>query len=103
MYYIGTMDADEVFTISVVVLSTDPLQSSSQGGSNISFVAEFKNGDTWHQSEPYITTYSPPVNDAGSNNNLLLLAIGLLALLAAGGFLYRKRLSKGGGAGKGPA
>ena len=102
-YYIGTMDADEVFTISFVVQSTDPLQSSSRGASNISFVAEFKNGDTWHQSEPYITTYSPPVNDAGSNNNLLLLAIGLLALLAAGGFLYRKRLSKDGGAGKGPA
>jgi LPXTG-motif cell wall-anchored protein len=90
-YYIGTMDADEVFTISFGVQSVDPVQRSGQGASNISFVAEFKNGDTWHSSEPYITTYSPPMQDARPNNNLLPLAIGALGLLAAAGYLYRKK------------
>ncbi|WP_348528882.1 hypothetical protein, partial [Methanothrix sp.] len=103
-YYIGTMDADEVFTISFGVQSTDPVPRSGRGGSNISFVAEFKNGDTWHQSEPYIASYSLPLQDARPNNYLLPLAIGFLALLAVGGYLYRKkRLSKNGGEGKGPA
>lgn len=90
-YYIGTMDADEVFTISFGVQSVDPVQKSGQGASNISFVAEFKNGDTWHRSEPYITTYSPPVQDARPNNNLLPLAIGALGLLAVAAYLYRKK------------
>ena len=102
-YYIGTMDADEVFTISFGVQSVDPVQKSGQGRSNISFMAEFKNGDTWHRSEPYITTYSPPMQDAQSNNNLLLLAIGAMGLLAAGGYLYRKKKLSKAGEGKGPA
>ena len=90
-YYIGTMDADEVFTISFGVQSVNPVQRSGQGASNISFVAEFKNGDTWHRSEPYITTYSPPIEDARPNNNLLPLAIGALGLLAVAAYLYRKK------------
>lgn len=101
-YYIGTMDADEVFTISFGVQSVDPVQKSGQGASNISFVAEFKNGDTWHRSEPYITTYSPPMQDARPNNNLLPLAIGALGLLAVAAYLYRKKRLSNAGEGKGP-
>lgn len=103
-YYIGTMDADEVFTISFGVQSTDPVPGSGRGASNISFVAEFKNGDTWHRSVPYIAYYSPPLQDARPDNNLLPLSLGALLLIAAGGYLYRKKmLSKRGGEGKGPA
>jgi len=100
-YYIGTMDPDEVFTISFGVEYTD-LGKSARNPSNVSFVAEFKNGDTWHESEPYIATYTPPLQADRPNNNLLLMAIGALVLLAAGGYLYRKkRLSKNGDGGKG--
>jgi len=102
-YYIGTMDPDEVFTISFGVEYTNP-ETSARNPAVISFVAEFKNGDNWHQSEPYLATYIPPRDEARPNNNLLPLAIGVLVLVAVGGYLYRKkRLSKNGGEGKGPA
>ena len=48
-YYIGTMDPDEVFTISFGIASEDakkPLGDST----NLSFTAKFKNGDNWHTS-----------------------------------------------------
>ena len=61
-YYIGTMDPDEVFTISFTLASDDPTKPI-QGATNVSFVAKFKNGDTWHESEPYIARYSPPLDN----------------------------------------
>lgn len=98
-YYIGTMDADEVFTINFGVDYSDPAARSAR---TVSFVAEFKNGDTWHESEPYITTYNPPQDNAQPNSNLLFLVIGALVLMAGGGYLYRKKkLSKSAGDGKG--
>ena len=101
-YYIGTMDPDEVFTISFGVDYTDP-QRSAHNPVNVSFVAEFKNGDTWHRSEAYKATFFSPLQNARPNNNLWPLAIGALVLLAAGGYLYRKmRLTKNGSQGKGP-
>jgi len=98
-YYIGTMDPDEVFTISFGVDYTDP-QRSAHNPVNVSFVAEFKNGDTWHRSEAYKATYFPPLQDARPNNILWPLAIVALVLLAAGGYLYRKtRLRENGNEG----
>ena len=59
-YYIGTMDPDEVFTISFTLASDDPTKTIR--ATNVSFVAKFKNGDTWHESVPYIARYSPPLD-----------------------------------------
>lgn len=101
-YYIGTMDPDEVFTISFGVEHINP-ERSARNPANVSFVAEFKNGDTWHRSEPYNATYFPPLQADLPNNNLLLLVIGTLVLLAAGGYLYRKKRLSNAGEGKGPA
>ncbi len=89
-YYIGTMDPDEVFTISFGVDSEDagrPLK----GPVNLSFTAEFKNGENWHESDSYVASYAPPAN--GSNRSGFLLPAGIAAvlLLGAGGYLYRRK------------
>ena len=89
-YYIGTMDPDEVFTISFTLASDDP-KKTLLGRKNVSFVAKFKNGDTWHESEPYLARYSPPLDTTKQNNYLLPLGIAALIILIAGGYLYRRK------------
>jgi LPXTG-motif cell wall-anchored protein len=92
-YYIGTMDPDEVFTISFGVEPEDPSKPISSPV-NLSFISRFKNGDAWHESGAYVASYMPPRDS--SNQNYYLLAIGVAAalIIAAGGFyLYRRRKS----------
>jgi LPXTG-motif cell wall-anchored protein len=84
------MDPDEVFTISFGIDSNNqakPLKSPV----NLSFMAKFKNGDTWHESEKYVTSYIPPKDNSRQNSYLLPAGVGALILLAAGGFLYRRK------------
>ena len=88
-YYIGTMDPDEVFTISFTLASDDPAKPIR--ATNVSFVAKFKNGDTWHESEPYISRYSPPLDNTGQNSYLLPLALAALVIVIVGGYLYRRK------------
>lgn len=88
-YYIGTMDPDEVFTISFTLESADP-SKQLKGATNISFVAKFKNGDTWHQSLPYVSSYTPPVDTTKQNNYLLPAGIVVVILIIAGVYLHRK-------------
>lgn len=90
-YYIGTMDPDEVFTISFKV---DPMgQTGLNAPLNLSFVARFKNGETWHESEVYETRYSPPRVEP-KQNNLVFAGIAVLLLIPAAYIYRRKRLSK---------
>lgn len=92
-YYIGTMSADEVFTISFTLAADDPTKPI-QRATNVSFVARFKNGDNWHESEAYIAKYNPPLDNTRTNNYLLPLGLAALIIIIAGGYLYRrKRLS----------
>jgi LPXTG-motif cell wall-anchored protein len=90
-YYIGTMDPDEVFTISFGIDSGN-FAKPVKGPINLSFVSKFKNGDTWHQSGAYITSYMPPI-DGSRQNSYLLPAAGaaLLIIASAGIYLYRRR------------
>jgi hypothetical protein len=88
-YYIGTMDPDEVFTISFKV---NPLgQTELNAPINLSFVARFKNGETWHESEAYVTRYSPPRVEP-KRNNLFLAGVAVLLLIPAAYIYRRKRL-----------
>ena len=89
-YYIGTMDPDEVFTISFTLALNDT-KKTLLGTKNVSFVAKFKNGDTWHESEPYLARYSPPLDTTKQNNYLLPGGIAALIVLIAGGYLYRRK------------
>ncbi len=89
-YYIGTMDPDEVFTISFAVDSSNPARPL-KGPVNLSFISRFKNGDTWHESAPYITSYMPPMKRSNQNSYLLPLGAAALIALAIGYYLYRRR------------
>jgi hypothetical protein len=89
-YYIGTMDPDEVFTISFGIDSDNPAKPINKAV-NLSFVAKFKNGDTWHASENYVTSYTPPKDNSKQNGYLLPVGVGVLLLLAVGAYLYRRR------------
>ena len=93
-YYIGTMDPDEVFTISFGVAAEDE-KNGLKDPVNLSFIAKFKNGDNWHTSEPYFTMYVPPRPDSPQSSYLLpILAVAAVALAAAG-YLYRRRRMNG--------
>jgi len=89
-YYIGTMDPDEVFTISFTLALNDT-KKTLLGTKNVSFVAKFKNGDTWHESLPYVARYNPPLDTTKQNNYLLPGGIAALIILIAGGYLYRRK------------
>ncbi len=98
-YYIGTMDPDEVFTISFGIDSESPVK----GPVNLSFTAQFKNGDNWHESGSYTASYTPPVDNSNRNGFLLPAVVVVVVLLAAGGYLYwRRKNSKGANASKIP-
>lgn len=89
-YYIGIMDPDEVFTISFGVDSNTVKQI--RGPINLSFVSKFKNGDTWHDSGDYVTSYIPPMDGSRQNGYLLPAGGAAVVIIAAGGFyLYRRR------------
>jgi LPXTG-motif cell wall-anchored protein len=89
-YYIGTMDPDEVFTISFAIDSDNP-NKPLKGPENLSFAAKFKNGDTWHESAAYVTSYIPPRDNTNQNSYLLPLGGAAVILIAAGAYLYRRR------------
>jgi len=89
-YYIGTMDPDEVFTISFGIASDDAKQPL-QGSMNLNFTAKFKNGDNWHTSEPYVTKYTPPKVASSQSSYLLPAGAVAVIVLIALGYLYRRR------------
>jgi hypothetical protein len=89
-YYIGTMDPDEVFTISFGIQSTDAAKPLTNPV-NLSFAAKFKNGDNWHLSQAYVTTYTPPKDNSTQSSYLLPVGAAALIVLIAGGYLYRRR------------
>ncbi|HUS76984.1 MAG TPA: hypothetical protein VMY43_13410 [Methanothrix sp.] len=89
-YYIGTMDPDEVFTISFGIKSEDAVKSLTSPA-NLSFSAKFKNGDNWHKSEAYVTTYTPPQDNSTQSSYLLPAGAVALIVLIVGGYMYRRK------------
>ena len=101
-YYIGTMDPDEVFTISFGVAPADE-KNDLKDPVNLSFVARFKNGDNWHTSEPYFTMYAPPEPERPQSSYLLPALAVLAIMLVAAGYLYRRRRFNGKNGGMRPS
>jgi LPXTG-motif cell wall-anchored protein len=89
-YYIGTMDPDEVFTISFGIESSNPGKPIGDPV-NLSFQSKFKNGDTWHESGAYVTSYDPPKASSNQSSYLLPIGIAALVILGAGIYLYRRK------------
>lgn len=92
-YYIGTMNPDEVFTISFKLSSKAP-GSTIEGPANLTFNSEFKNGENWHKSGPYTVSYAPPVDDSEQKSSLLPAGAALIILLALGFYVYRKKRTR---------
>ena len=88
------MDPDEVFTISFGIASADE-KNGLNDPVNLSFVAKFKNGDNWHTSQPYFTTYVPPKPQGSQSSYLLPAAAAAAIVLIAAGYLYRRRKLNG--------
>lgn len=93
-YYIGTMDPDEVFTISFGIASEDAKKSLGDS-TNLSFTAKFKNGDNWHTSQAYVTKYTPPKVVSSQSSYLLPASAAAVIVLIAAGYLYRRRKLNG--------
>ncbi|MFA6371392.1 MAG: hypothetical protein WCW68_02085 [Methanothrix sp.] len=93
-YYIGTMDPDEVFTISFGIQSEDATKTLKDP-INLSFIAKFKNGDNWHTSQAYVTTYTPPKADSSQSSYLLPAGAVAVIVLIAAVYLYRRRKLNG--------
>jgi hypothetical protein len=94
-YYIGTMDPDEVFTISFGVESKDP-SKPIKGPVNLSFISKFKNGDTWHESGVYTASYMPPRDQSSQGSYLQVIgAAAALVVLGGGIYLYRRKKNSG--------
>lgn len=93
-YYIGTMDPDEVFTISFGIASEDAKKALGDS-TNLSFTAKFKNGDNWHTSQAYVTKYTPPRAESSQSSYLLPAGAAAVIVLIAAGYLYRRRKLNG--------
>jgi hypothetical protein len=93
-YYIGTMDPDEVFTISFGITSEDATKAIGDS-INLSFTAKFKNGDNWHTSQAYVTKYTPPKAASSQSSYLLPAGAAAAIVLIAAGYLYRRRKLNG--------
>jgi hypothetical protein len=93
-YYIGTMDPDEVFTISFGIKSKDATRTLANPV-NLSFTAKFKNGDNWHTSSAYNTTYTPPKEVSNQSSYILPVSAAAAIILVAAGYLYRRRKLNG--------
>jgi hypothetical protein len=84
------MDPGGVFTISFGI-DSDNLAKPINRPINLSFVAKFKNGDTWQESGAHVTSYMPPRDNSRQNGYLLPVGAGALVLLAVGAYLYRRK------------
>ena len=89
-YYIGTMDPDEVFTISFGIQSEDAAKTL-QSPANLSFRPSSRTETTGTCPEPYVTTYTPPQDNSTQSSYLLPVGAAALIVLIAGGYLYRRR------------
>jgi hypothetical protein len=98
-YYIGTMEADEIFTIDFDLKSTSPSEAV-----DLSFISKFKNGDTWHESEVYTTTLrggmqasdgarGPPGQGSSGVGTKAAAAI-LLPTMIGGAYFWRRRTKR---------
>lgn len=99
-YYIGTMEPDEIFTIDFDLLALAPSDAI-----DLDFMAKFKNGDTWHESEVYTTTLKDggkALNGAGGPAGQENSGVGtttaataiLLPTVIGGAYFWRRRAKR---------
>ncbi|MDO8726021.1 MAG: hypothetical protein Q7J35_08135 [Candidatus Methanoperedens sp.] len=87
MYFIGTMEPDELFTVKFDLKSGNP--------DNLSFRLRFKNGNNWHESEAMSVALDGS-KDTGSksSSSSILIVLGILGaalIILVGFFVYMRR------------
>ncbi|MDP2766257.1 MAG: hypothetical protein Q8O41_02240, partial [Candidatus Methanoperedens sp.] len=92
-YFIGTMEADELFTVKFDLKSGNP--------DNVSFSLRFKNGNNWHETDAMSVALdgSKNVRKESGNSSILpvLVILGAALVLFGGFFVYmRRRRAKSG-------
>lgn len=95
-YFIGPMDPDELFTIEfdAVVEGSDGLEGLAPDGSepvNLTLIASYSNGVNLHENEVSNLQLRFATENTGSNSQSVIVAVLLVALLAAGVLVYRKK------------
>ncbi|AKB38289.1 putative carboxyl-terminal-processing protease, deltaproteobacterial [Methanosarcina siciliae C2J] len=95
-YFIGPMDADELFTIEFDAIA-DPASENIGGDSepiNLSLSASYSNGINKHENLVSNLRIQQIEENEGGSSGLIVTGILLVALVAGGGILYRKRQQK---------
>ena len=88
-YYIGTMDPDEVFTISFGIESADAAKTLKARQTSASWPSS-RTEIPGTSPKPYVTSYTPPQDNTKQSSYLLPAGAAALIVLIAGGYLYRK-------------
>jgi hypothetical protein len=93
IYFIGTMEPDELFTVKFDLISGNP--------DNVGFSLRFKNGNNWHESETMsvgLDGSKDARTESGSSSILIVIGIlGAVLVVIAGFFVYmRRRRAKSG-------
>lgn len=95
-YFIGPMDADELFTIEFDAIA-DPTSENIGGNSepiNLSLSASYSNGINKHENLVSNLRIQQVEENEGGSSGLIVTGILLVALVAGGVFIYRKRQQK---------
>ena len=95
-YFIGPMDADELFTIEFDAIA-DQTSENIGGNSepiNLSLSASYSNGINKHENLVSNLRIQQVEENEGSSSSLIVTGILLVALVAGGILIYRKRQQK---------
>ncbi|MDM7918247.1 MAG: COG1361 S-layer family protein [Methanosarcina sp.] len=95
-YFIGPMDPDELFTIKFDAIADSSLENKRKTSEpvNLSLSASYSNGINEHESLVSNLHIKQIEENQRSNSGLITASILLVALAAAGVFLYRKKQRK---------
>lgn len=95
-YFIGPMDSDELFTIEFDAIA-DPASENIGGNSepiNLSLSASYSNGINKHENLVSNLRIQPVEENEGGSSGLLATGILIVALVAGGVLIYRRRQQK---------
>ena len=95
-YFIGPMDPDELFTIEfdAVAENSDGLEGLAPDESeavNMTLIASYSNGINLHENEVINLQLRSTTENTGSSSQSVIVAVVLVALVAAGVLVYRKK------------
>jgi hypothetical protein len=97
-YFIGPMDPDELFTIEFNVVTDSPSKNITKisDSINLSLSASYGNGINKHENLVSNLHIQQIEENQGDNSGPVIAGIAIIALIAAGVLVYRKKQKKSG-------